>query len=52
MFSSVSSFTMEKKYGLDIESVEKQFTVVTYRLPLKVDDSAFIRNGGFYHEIS
>lgn len=40
-----------EKYGLDIESVEKQFTVVTYRLPLKVDDSAFIRNGGFYHEI-
>lgn len=40
-----------EKYGISIESVEKQFTIVTYYLPLKVDDNAFIRNGGFYHEI-
>ncbi len=34
------------KYGMSIESVEKQFTVITLRLPLKVDDYAFVRNGG------
>ena len=42
-----------EKYGLSIESVEKQFTIVIYHLPLKIDDNALIKNGdgGFCHEI-
>lgn len=40
-----------ENYGMRVESVEKQFTAVTMRLPLKVDENALVRNEGFYHEI-
>ncbi len=41
-----------EKYGISIESMEKQCTTVTYHLPLHADDNSFIRNGGFRHEIN
>jgi len=40
-----------EKYGLEIESIENQITVITLLLPLQVDDSIIMKNGGLYHEI-
>lgn len=40
-----------EEYGMSIESVEKQYTVVTYHLPLKMEDNVFNKNGGLYHEV-
>lgn len=40
-----------EKYGLQIKSMENQFTVITLYLPLQVDYNSFINNGGFNHEI-
>lgn len=40
-----------EKYGMSVESVEKQYTIVTLHLPPKVDNTVFIRNEGFDHEI-
>lgn len=39
------------RYGIKIESKERQSTVITYQLPLRVEDNSFIKNGRLFHEI-
>lgn len=40
-----------EKYGLQIKTMENQFTIITVYLPLQVDYDTLIKNGGLYHEI-
>ncbi len=40
-----------EQYGLQIKSMENQFTVITLYLPLQVDLNSLKNNGGFNHEI-